>query len=80
MQLYALLDLGGPDQGKQSVICGGYAGVGGGNADGCCGSCGGGGGGGGGGDGGGVFDRGRVGSIGCMGYCLGSVYTLKFCY
>ena len=38
-----------------AVICGGYAGVDGGNADGCCGVCGGGGGGGG--DGGGVFGR-----------------------
>ena len=48
-----------------AVICGGYAGVGGGNADGCCESCGGGGGGGDGSDGGGVFGRGRAGSIGC---------------
>ena len=46
-----------------NVICGGYAGVGGGNADGCWGSCGGGGGDGD--DGGGVFGKSRAGSIGC---------------
>ena len=44
------------------VIFGGYGGVCGGNADGCCESCSCGGGDG---DGGGVFGGGRVGSIGC---------------
>ena len=41
------------------VICGGYAGVGGGNAKGCCGNCGCGDAGGYGGDGGGLFWQGQ---------------------